>query len=77
MPNEYTLPEFESFLVRFWQEPASHTWRGKVIHVPSRTFCDFVTLEQAAAFFRLFVPDLPALSTTDDARAGGEGEDGV
>jgi hypothetical protein len=75
MPDEYTLPEFESFLVRFWQEPASQTWRGKVIHVPSRTFCDFVTLEQAVAFFRLFVPGLPAMPTIDDAQAAGERED--
>lgn len=76
MPDEYTLPEFESFLVRFWQEPASQTWRGKVIHMPSRTFCDFVTLEQAVAFFRQFVPGLPAMPTTNDARADGVREEG-
>jgi len=75
MPDEYTPPEFESFVVRFWHEPASQTWRGKVIHVPSRTACDFVTLEQAVAFMRRFVPVLPAAPTTDDARAGREGED--
>ena len=73
MPDEYTPPEFESFLVRFWHEPASQTWRGKVIHVPSRTACDFVTLEQAVAFIRRFVPVLPATLTTDDTRAKGEG----
>jgi hypothetical protein len=58
MSDEYTPPQFESFLVRFWHEPASQTWRGKVIHVPSRTACDFVTLEQAVAFMRQFVPAL-------------------
>jgi hypothetical protein len=68
MPDEYTLPEFETFVVRFWHEPASQTWRGKVIHVPSRTSCDSVTLEQAVAFIHRFVPVLPA-ATTDDTRA--------
>ncbi|HTP08607.1 MAG TPA: hypothetical protein VMP08_10175 [Anaerolineae bacterium] len=69
MPDEYTPPKFESFLVRFWHEPESQIWHGKVIHIPSRTSCDFVTLEQAIAFIRRFVPILPAAPTTDDLRA--------
>lgn len=73
MPDEYMPPEFESFLVRFWNEPVSQTWRGKVIHVPSRTSYDFVTLEQTVAFIRRFVPVLPA--STDDARADRGGGD--
>jgi hypothetical protein len=52
--------EFVSFVVRFWHEPASLAWHGKVIHVPSQSACDFVTIEQAAAFMRRFVPALPA-----------------
>ena len=52
--------EFGSFVIRFWHEPASLAWHGKVIHVPSRSACDFVNLEQAAAFMRRFVPVLPA-----------------
>jgi hypothetical protein len=75
MPDENTSPQFESFLVRFWHEPASQTWRGKVIHVSSRTACDFATWEQAVAFIRRFVPAPPAAPTTDDARADREGED--
>jgi len=69
MPDEYTPPEFESFLIRFWHEPASQTWRGKVIHMPSRTACDFVTVEQAIAFIRRFVPVLPAAPTTNATQA--------
>jgi hypothetical protein len=69
MPDEYTPPQFESFLIRFWHEPASQTWRGKVIHVPTRTSCDFVMLEQAVTFMRQFVPGLPAAPTTDDRQA--------
>jgi len=71
MPDEYTPPEFESFLIRFWHEPASQTWRGKVIHVQSRTACDFVTLEQAVAFMRRFVPALvvPVTPPTNDTQA--------
>ena len=74
MPDEYTPPQFESFLVRFWHEPMSQSWHGKVIHVPSRTSCDFVRLEQAVAFIRQFVPALgvPAALTTDNAQDDSE-----
>jgi len=67
MPDEPSPPEFESFVVRFWHEPASRTWRGRVIHVSSRSTCDFVTLEQALAFVRQFVPVLPATRSTDES----------
>ncbi len=68
MPDKYAPPEFESFLIRFWHEPASQTWRGKVIHVSSRTACDFATWEQAVAFIRQFVPASSAAPTTGDTR---------
>jgi len=67
MPDEPLPPEFESFVVRFWHEPVSRSWRGRVIHVSSRSTCDFVTLEQALAFVRQFVPVLPAAPSTDEA----------
>lgn len=63
MPDQYLPPRFESFLIRFWHEPASRTWRGRVIHMPSRTSHDFVTLEQALAFIHRFVPILPNTTT--------------
>ena len=66
MPDEPPPLEFESFVVRFWHEPASRTWRGRVIHVSSRLTCDFVTIEQALAFVRQFVPVLPATRSTDE-----------
>jgi hypothetical protein len=69
MTDEYMPPEFESFLIRFWHEPASHTWHGRVVHMSSRTSCDFVALEQAIAFMRRFVPALPAMPAMDDTRA--------
>ncbi len=55
MFDDYSLPVFESFLVRFWQERASHAWRGRVIHISSQETCDFATWDQAKAFFRRFV----------------------
>ena len=60
MPGEAAPPEFESFLVRIWHEPASRAWRGKLIHVPSHESCDFVNLEQALAFILGYVPIQPA-----------------
>ena len=69
MPGEAAPPEFESFLVRIWHEPASRSWRGQLIHVPSRESCDFVNLEQALAFILRYVPILPAgPRPVDDAR---------
>ena len=66
MPAEPLPLEFTSFVVRIWHEPASHAWRGKVVHVASQASCDFVTVEQAWAFMRQFVSVLPAVQVIDD-----------
>ncbi len=55
MADEHSLPVFESFLVRFWQERASHVWRGRVIRISSQETCEFATWDQAEVFFRRFV----------------------
>lgn len=54
MTEMYTPLQFESFIVRFWQERDSQIWHGKVIHLRSRETCEFATLAQAETFFCRF-----------------------
>ena len=69
MSDEHSLPVFESFLVRFWQERTSHVWRGKAIRISSQETCDFATWDQAVTFMRRFVPAPPVTPTTDETQA--------
>src|SRR5260221_460198 len=66
MPGEAAPPEFESFLVRIWHEPASRAWRGTLIHVPSHAPRDGVNLDQPLAAILRYVPILPAAPRAPD-----------
>ena len=53
----YQPVEFEVFVLRFWRESTSGTWRGQVVHLPEQQAITFAQWEQAQAFVRRFVAE--------------------
>lgn len=50
-------PEYASFLLRLWREPATPgvaavQWRGEIIHIQSGARCELDSLAVLAAFLR-------------------------
>jgi len=56
---------WQTFIVRIWQEPSSGTWRGQIVHLPDQTRRHFATLAQAAGFMQQYVPGISTSAQTD------------
>jgi hypothetical protein len=54
----YERLNWETFLVRVWQESGTGTWRGQIVHLPGQESAYFATLAQAEAFMARFVTGL-------------------
>ena len=51
----YRPLEFQVFVLRYWREATSGTWRGQIVHLPSQETASFANWDQALAFVRRFV----------------------
>jgi len=56
--TEYRPLRSEVFVLRFWQEASSGTWRGQAEHLFSRETFSFATWDQVRAFLDRFVAGL-------------------
>jgi hypothetical protein len=53
----YRPLEFQVFVMRFWREATSGTWRGQIVHLPDQETASFANWEQAQNFVRRFVAE--------------------
>ena len=51
----YRPLEYQVFVLRYWREATSGTWRGQIVHLPSQETASFANWDQAQAFVRHFV----------------------
>lgn len=61
---------WQTFIVRIWQEASSGTWRGQIVHLPEQASHYFTTLEQALAFIQQYVPGISLTAPADQSAAG-------
>ncbi len=59
------MVNWQTFIVRIWQEASSGTWRGQIIHLPDQASRPFATLAQAAAFMHQYVPGISPPTETN------------
>lgn len=52
------MVNWQTFIVRFWQESSSGTWRGQIVHLPDQDSRHFATIAQAMAFMAEYVSGL-------------------
>jgi hypothetical protein len=52
----YRLLDYQVFVLRFWREPSSGTWRGQVVHLPDQQMVSFAHWEQAQAYIQGYLP---------------------
>jgi hypothetical protein len=53
--DSYRPVEFQVFVLRFWREGTSGTWRGQIVHLPDQETAAFADWSQAVAFVGRFV----------------------
>ncbi len=63
---------WQTFIMRIWQEASSGTWRGQIVHLPDQATCHFATLAQAAAFIHQYVPGIGTPIETDQTSDSSE-----
>jgi hypothetical protein len=68
--DDYRPVEYQVFVLRFWREGTSGTWRGQIVHLPDQETVSFANWEQAQAFMGRFVPVTGLGQLTDDDGAG-------
>ena len=61
---------WQTFVVRIWQEAGSGTWRGQIVHLPDQVSVHFATLAQAAGFMQHYLPGISM--AVDGGRASEE-----
>jgi hypothetical protein len=53
--DAYRPLDFQVFVLRFWRENTSGTWRGQIVHLPEQDSISFAHWDQAQAFVQRFV----------------------
>jgi hypothetical protein len=53
--DSYRPLDYQVFVLRFWREAASGTWRGQIVHLPDQQAAAFANWEQAQTFVGRFV----------------------
>ncbi|MCS6994527.1 MAG: hypothetical protein N2117_08145 [Anaerolineales bacterium] len=53
-----TSIQWNTFVLRLWNDTTTGTWRGEIVHLPSRESSHFASWEQAGEFVRRFAPGL-------------------
>ena len=51
----YRPLEFQVFVLRYWREATSGTWRGQIVHLPGQETASFANWDQAQDFVKRFV----------------------
>ena len=64
--DAYRPLEYQVFVLRFWREGASGTWRGQIVHLPDQETASFARWDQAQAFVGRFVRPTGAADPVDD-----------
>lgn len=64
--DSYRPVEFQVFVLRFWRENTSGTWRGQIVHLPDQQALAFAHWHQAQAFVRRFVAGVDLADPADD-----------
>ena len=68
---DYYRPlEYQVFVLRWWREGPSGTWRGQIVHLPDQETAAFAHWEQAQAFVRRFVMETGGGKVGGDEDAG-------
>jgi hypothetical protein len=62
----YRPLEFQVFVLRFWREATSGTWRGQIVHLPDQETASFANWDQARAFVGRFVMETGIGKIADD-----------
>jgi hypothetical protein len=52
----YRPLDYQVFVLRFWRERSSGTWRGQVVHLPDQQTVSFADWDQAQAFMQRYLP---------------------
>ena len=68
--DDYRPLEYQVFVLRFWREGTSGTWRGQIVHLPEQETASFARWDQAQAFVSRFVSDTGSGNRADDEAAG-------
>jgi hypothetical protein len=55
--DSYRPLEYQVFVLRFWRESTSGTWRGQIVHLPDQETTSFASWDQAQEFVDQFVMD--------------------
>jgi len=68
---DYYRPlEYQVFVLRFWREGSSGTWRGQIVHLPDQETASFARWDQAQAFVSRFVMGTGVANSGDDEVSG-------
>jgi len=63
------MVNWQTFIVRIWQEGSSGTWRGQIVHLPDQDSRHFATIPQAAAFIAQYVSGVGVRADASDRSA--------
>ena len=69
------MVNWQTFIVRIWQEGSSGTWRGQIVHLPDQDSRHFATIAQAAAFIAQYVAGVGTPAQAGDPLAGRSAEE--
>ena len=64
--DSYRPLEYQVFVLRFWREGTSGTWRGQIVHLPDRETASFASWDQAQAFVGRFAMETGVGNIADD-----------